>query len=250
MSMSNNGFSRHVSGEALLKANHILAEKCDCPLTGHHLISFNLFDKLSTQRIEQMRNKEYSWNSLDNIVILPSSDKSTAKKVACKYRLPWHSSGHTGRNTVSKLNLKSDEQVYSNAEPTSMLNGGNPMKRASMLNKDKNKIKAYPSKAYHKFVKQELLETLEKLHCEMPPTLYRKELNDLSERICDMISEFTILLHNTGDDFSPKGNGCRSSDCQQRTHKNTTWPEIEEIWSGLFYKKSLKFNYLKVASKL
>ncbi|RIV97245.1 hypothetical protein DS957_029515 [Vibrio harveyi] len=54
----------------------------------------------------------------------------------------------------------------------------------------------------------------------------------------------------TGDDFSPKGNGCRSSDCQQRTHKNTTWPEIEEIWSGLFYKKALKFNYLKVASKL
>ncbi len=155
-------------------------------------------------------------------------------------------SGHTGSNTVSKVNLKSDAQVYSNIDA----NSGNPIKRVGMLNKDKIKLKAHPSKAYHKFVRQELLETLEKLHCEMPSPVYRKELNDLSERICDLISEFTILLHNTGDDFSPQGVGCQSSECEQRTHKSTCWPEIEEIWSRLFYKKTHMFNYLKVASKL
>ena len=250
MNTNAKNMSRHVSGEKLLKAKHVLAQKCDCPLTGHHLISHNLFEKLTTERIEQMHQKKYNWNSLENIVILPSSDKGVAKKVACKYRLPWHSSGHTGSNTVKKVNLKSEEQLLSKTEPSSLLSGGNLNKRASMLNKDKNKIKAYPSKAYHKFARQELLETLEKLHCEMSATSYRKELYDLSERICDMISDFTILLHNTGQDFSSSGMGCRSLDCKQRTHNISGWPEIGEIWDRLFYKKGYGHNYLKVASKL
>ncbi len=161
MSHSNKKLSRYVIGEELLKTNHILAEKCDFPLTGHHLISHNLFDKLTTERIEQMHAKNYSWNCLENIVILPSSDQAVAKKVACKYRIPWHSSGHTGSNTIGKIKLKSEDQVYYKPESSSMLDGGNPYKRASMLNKDKQKIKAYPSKTYHKFVRQELLETLE-----------------------------------------------------------------------------------------
>ncbi|NOI59681.1 AHH domain-containing protein [Vibrio coralliilyticus] len=250
MSNKKNDLSRTVPGESEKKENHVLRTKCDCPLTGHHLISHSLFDNLTTERINQMEEKKYSCNDLANIVILPSSDKSVAKKVACKYRLPWHSSGHTGNNTISKVKLKNDEEVYSNTEPSSMLNGGDPNKRASMLNKDKNRLKAYPSKAYHKFVKQELLETLEKLHCKLPPSEYRKVLNDLSQRICDMLSEFTILLHNTGQDFSPGETGCRSADCYERTHKNMHLPEIEDIWSNLFYKKEGMFNYLKVASKL
>lgn len=237
MSMKKNAISRSVPGETTLKTSHVLAIECDCPLTGHHLISHSLFDVLTTERIKQMNGKKYSCNGLENIVILPSSDKGIARKVACKYRIPWHSSGHTGKNTIKNTQLNNDDTVYSKTSASSMLNGGNATKRASMLNNDKNKIKAYPAKAYHKFVRQELLETLEKLYCDMSPKVYRKELNDLSQRICDMISEFTILLHNTGDDFSPNGSGCRSAGCEQRTHSAQNWPDIDLIQDKLFYKK-------------
>ncbi|PKF48959.1 hypothetical protein AT251_22375 [Enterovibrio nigricans] len=228
----------------------MLNEECDCPLTSHHLISFSEFETLTSERIKQIDSMGYNWNCLDNLVILPSSDTIIARKVGCKYRLPWHSSGHTGNKTIQNVQIENEDVLYSNVTVESMQNGGDPQKRTSMLNSDKNKIKAYPTKAYHKFVRQELIETLEKLHCDMKPPAYRKELNDLSQKICDMISEFTILLHNTGDDFSPSGSGCRSAGCEGRNHNNQGWPDISNIWDRMFYKTSGVCNYLKVAGKL
>ncbi len=84
----------------------------------------------------------------------------------------------------------------------------------------------------------------------MSSSLYRKELNDLSQRIRDIISDFTILLHNAGDDFAQNGVGCGSSVCEKRTHRINDWPEIEEIFERIVYKKEHQCNYLKVASEL
>lgn len=57
MSNKKNDLSRTVRGESEKKENHVLRTKCDCPLTGHHLISHSLFDNLTTERINQMEEK-------------------------------------------------------------------------------------------------------------------------------------------------------------------------------------------------
>ncbi|EGR0790755.1 hypothetical protein EWS92_20990 [Vibrio vulnificus] len=250
--MSNNNLSRHVAGEASLKANHILAQRCGCPLTGHHLISHSLFDNLTTERKEQMRTKKYSCNCLENIVILPSSDKFIAKKVACKYQIPWHSSGHTGKKTTENVVIGEDSELYSgkSLEMTADHDASNTAKRVAMFKSDVSSVKLTNPKGYHRYVFKQFSRTLDKLHCDMSEVTYREHIHKLSQEICDSLSEFKIVLHNSGAYFAKNGEGCLEADCNNREHTSSDWPEIESIKNKFLDKISGGYHYLKVAANL
>lgn len=250
--MSNNNLSRHVAGEAALKANHILAQRCGCPLTGHHLISHSLFDNLTTERKQQMRTKKYSCNCLENIVLLPSSDKSIAKKVACKYQIPWHSSGHTGKKTTENVLVGEDSELYSgkSLEVTTDNDARNTAKRVAMFKSDVSSVKLTNPKGYHRYVFKQFSRTLDKLHCDMSEVTYRQHIHKLSQEICDSLSEFKVVLHNSGADFAKNGKGCLEADCYNRKHTSSDWPEIESIKHKFLDKIFDGCHYLKVAANL
>ncbi|MGY3687691.1 hypothetical protein ACXAAV_13515 [Vibrio coralliilyticus] len=251
MSNKKNNLSRTVPGESGKIKNHVLKTKCDCPLTGHHLISHSLFDNLDSERINQMNKKEYSCNDLENIVILPSSDKSIAKKVACKYYIPWHSSGHTGKGTINGLPINKDEDTFSGELKSQNSNNNMFQKRADIFKSDSKKLGQIKPKGYHRYVADLFLDVLKELHCETKPKDYRKALNDLSQTICDQISGFKLLLHNTGEDFSIDGEGCQSQECGiGREHESRNWPTQDIIHRKILYKVEGGVNYLKVAKDL
>ena len=222
---------------------HFLTTKISCPITSHHLISFNLFDKVSSRRKKQISDHKYNRDAHENLILIPSKDKVLAKKVACYYGLPWHSSGHTGKNIINHWGNTETERLERKAaslkaeknvdpfDPSNMQSKGNALTKEElqMYNKDIKKLKK--TSGYHKVVASLFFTVLKKLKCNQTNVEYQGHLECLSLDICEYISYFELLLSNPGYDFSPNQVGCQEEHCIGRTHEteNEAWPSKENV---------------------
>ncbi|WP_299022839.1 AHH domain-containing protein [uncultured Photobacterium sp.] len=215
---------------------HILYRELDCPITSHHLISYSLFDKISIRRTNQMNDHNYNRDSFENLVLLPSRDKAFAKHVACYYCLPWHSSGHTGRNIIKHFNENKYKRDVREKKKNPFLRNVKQMKGNTMTeeemktyNEDVKGLKRVSG--YHKIVSTLFLSVLKKLKCNQSNLVYNDHLDELSEKICDYISYFELLLSNPGYNFASDQVGCREVMCNNRKHDSdgVEWVLKEQV---------------------
>jgi len=227
--------SRHVNHK-LAKKNHILTKiSPDIVIGSHHLIGFQLFQRLSVKRIEQMDYHDYRCSGKGNMLLIPH--KGTNPKsamVACHYGLPLHSGAHDGFSVIEQHFKKNG--VVMRATPVIMT-----PEEKDMYDNDKKGLEAtIPGKksvtGYHKVVSTLFLSVLKKLKCTLTSRKYQEHLSSLSEDICSHISKFELLLSDPGFNFAPGQNGCKEPDCTvERTHgtHSNSWPaDVSGLYEG------------------
>lgn len=227
--------------DSVQKQNHILKIKTGCHLSSHHLISYQLFFRLTEERINQMRDHQYNWNGGSNIVLIPHDGGSDiSKEVACYYCLPFHTSAHQGKSIANhwetaKTNNKDGDPFASNRIQSQG-------KVTEMYMKDEKKLDSKGFKGYHKAILSDFKTVLKKLKCNLSNVIYQGHLDDLSESICIDVTNFNLLLSNSGYNFKKNQIGCGSIECEGRKHHNISsgWPDLEEITTDLFIDERLK----------
>jgi len=240
--------SRSVS-DTTEKNNHILKKAIpECQIASHHLISFQLFERLSSERLKQMDHHHYNWNGKSNLVLLPHHGKdSISKMVACHYQLPFHSGAHNGKRKIEKHFKKtvSDDVTL---KPVTMTPEEKDMyddDKKGLMSKKKirsNGKPFSPINGYHKVVSTLLLLVLKELKCKLTNFVYQEKLETLSEDICEHISLFELLLSNPGFNFAENQVGCTLPDCKKREHTDFSgsWPKDVKVKAELYEGQRLK----------
>lgn len=224
-----------IVNDSVQKQNHILKKRTGCHLSSHHLISYQLFYRLTTERINQMKDHRYSWNGGSNIVLVPhDGGSSLSKDVACYYFLPFHTSAHQGK-AISKhwdKSSKSNEVIDPFSPSSKQMEG----KVTEMYKKDEMKLDSHPFKGYHKNILSDFKSVLKKLRCNLTNVAYQGHLNSLSKSICLDVTEFRLLLSNSGYSFKENEMGCGSIECEGRRHSNVSigWPKLDEVRKEIF----------------
>ena len=227
--------SRHVNHK-LAKKNHILTKiSPDIVIGSHHLIGFQLFQRLSVKRIEQMDYHNYRCSGKGNMLLIPhKGSNSISAMVACHYGLPLHSGAHDGFSVIEQHFKKNG--VVEDAPPVIMT-----PEEKDMYDNDKKGLDATipgkkPVTGYHKVVSTLFLSVLKKLKCRAPNRQYLGHLSSLSEDICSHISKFELLLSDPGFNFAPDQGGCKEPDCTvERTHgiHSNSWPDdVLDLYVG------------------
>ncbi|AVF61567.1 AHH domain-containing protein [Vibrio diabolicus] len=223
------------------KQKHILKTRTGCHLSSHHLISYQLFYRLTTERINQMEAHSYSWNSGSNIVLLPhDGGSSISKDVACFYYLPFHTSAHQGKDIGNHWEKSGTNKAVNN--PFASSSKQSKGKVTEMYMRDKKALDSRSFKGYHKSILSDFKTVLKKLKCNLTNVVYQGHLNTLSKEICLDVSEFNLLLSNTGYSFKENQSGCGSIECEGRLHSNvsTDWPDLSDVKNEIFIGSRLR----------
>lgn len=167
-------------------------------IAGHHLISNSVIANLSDTRRYQLIEKGWSLNHGYNILILPS-----IPSIACHFNMPCHETGYTHVEHV----LFND--FYSNKR----LKGRSTAKtRKTIKNDEQDTI--LKTKDYHKVVATELAIILKGITCKTDYIKDVENIDDLSLKLSNWISNFQLLLTPNGKNYSSKHSpmGCGKCD--------------------------------------